>query len=98
MSTPEPARIVQPVPPARPDATTAPEPINQSAPVPAPVPAPGTEPFLSLHTAVVLLADAVIGLVIAALTVVSGTHPATAAVAGLTAAGVSTTALRALIR
>ncbi|MFD9195641.1 hypothetical protein ACFWCA_46490 [Streptomyces phaeochromogenes] len=53
---------------------------------------------MPLHTAVVLLAAAVIGLVIAALTVLSGTHPATAALAGMTAAGASITVLRTLIR
>lgn len=91
MSTPEP---VQPVPAARPDAAVPSEPTGRSGPVPT----PGTEPFVSLHTAVVLLAAVVIGLVIATLTVLSGVHPAAAAVAGLTAAGASTTVLRTLIR
>ncbi|MEU0650149.1 hypothetical protein [Streptomyces umbrinus] len=91
MSTPEP---VQPVQPARPDATGPSEPRDR----PGLVPAPGTEPFLSLHTAVVLLAAAVTGLVFGALTVVSGAHPGTAAVTGLTAAGASISVLRTLIR
>ncbi|MFJ2264032.1 hypothetical protein ACIOKD_38075 [Streptomyces sp. NPDC087844] len=92
MSTPQP---VPPVPAARPDAVASSEPAGRSGPVPA---STGTEPFVSLHTAVVLLAAAVIGLVIATLTVLSGAHPATAAVAGLTAAGAGTTVLRTLIR
>ncbi|MEV7141839.1 hypothetical protein [Streptomyces tauricus] len=87
MSTPEPAQSV----PADSSESTG-------QPVVVPAPAPGTEPFVSLHTAVVLLAAVVIGLVIATLTVLSGAHPATAAITGLTAAGASTGVLRNLIR
>jgi hypothetical protein len=90
MSPPEP---VQPIPPALPGTASPSGSAEQSRLAPA----PGTEPFLSLHTTVVLLAAAVIGLVIAALTVLSGAHPATAAIAALTATGASTTVLRTLI-
>ncbi|UPZ26359.1 hypothetical protein MUK60_42730 [Streptomyces sp. LRE541] len=91
MSTPEP---VQPVPAARPEAAASSGPASRCGFVSA----PGSEPFVSLHTAVVLLAAAVIGLVIAALTILFGVRPATAAVTGLTAAGASVTVLRTLIR
>lgn len=54
-------------------------------------------PFLSLHTALVLLAASVIGLVFAALTFLSGTSVAEAALAGLISAGGSVPVLRTLI-
>ncbi|PWS47651.1 hypothetical protein DLE01_30080 [Streptomyces sp. FT05W] len=60
--------------------------------------APAPEPFISLHTTVVLLTALVIGLVIGGLTALTGVHPATAVIAGLTAAGASTAVLRTLIR
>ncbi|MFE0453094.1 hypothetical protein ACFW2D_17775 [Streptomyces sp. NPDC058914] len=56
------------------------------------------QPFLSLHTAVVLLIAFVIGVVMGVLTVLTGAPVAAAAVAGLTSAGVSVPALRTLIR
>ncbi|MEV7796931.1 hypothetical protein AB0O68_33975 [Streptomyces sp. NPDC087512] len=55
-------------------------------------------PFLPLRTAVVLLTALVLGLVIGGLTALTGVHPATAVIAGLAAAGASTTALRTLIQ
>ncbi|MET9561824.1 hypothetical protein [Streptomyces tauricus] len=94
MSTPEPAQPAQYVRAASSESTGQPVVV----PAPAPAPASGTEPFVSLHTAVVLLAAVVIGLVIATLTVLSGAHPATAAITGLTAAGAGTGVLRNLIR
>ncbi|UPZ26687.1 hypothetical protein MUK60_01990 [Streptomyces sp. LRE541] len=95
MSTPEPAQRAQPAQYVR---AASSESTGQPVVVPAPASAPGTEPFVSLHTAVVLLAAVVIGLVIATLTVLSGAHPATAAITGLTAAGAGTGVLRNLIR
>ncbi|MCM2393758.1 hypothetical protein [Streptomyces albipurpureus] len=59
---------------------------------------PSTEPFLPLHTAVVLLAALVVGLVIGWLTALTGAPAATAVISGLTAAGISTPTLRSLIR
>ncbi|MFI5548079.1 hypothetical protein ACIA6E_30360 [Streptomyces sp. NPDC051815] len=71
-------------------------------PQPAPplqVPAASeSELFLPLRTAVVLLAALVLGIVIGGLTAFTGVHPATAVIAGLTAAGAGTVALRALIQ
>ncbi|MFH8613154.1 hypothetical protein ACH4D5_37380 [Streptomyces sp. NPDC018029] len=55
-------------------------------------------PFLSLHSAVVLLAALVIGLVIGGLTVLTGVHVAAAVIAGLASAGSSIPVLHALIR
>ncbi|MFC7841858.1 hypothetical protein [Streptomyces sp. NPDC057382] len=55
-------------------------------------------PFLPLHTAVVLLTALVLGLIIGGLTAITGAHPAAAVIAGLTAAGASTAALRTLIK
>jgi len=63
--------------------------------VPPPQPPPG--PFLPLHTALVLLAAAVIGLVVAGLTFLSGTPAAGAVLAGLISAGGSVPVLRTLI-
>ncbi|MGW7330141.1 hypothetical protein ACWGIU_16400 [Streptomyces sp. NPDC054840] len=57
-----------------------------------------TQPFLSLHTTVVLLTALVIGLVIGGLTFLTGASAAAAVIAGLTSAGASTTVLRSLIR
>lgn len=51
------------------------------------------EPFLSLHSAVVL-----IGIVVGVLAHLGGTPPASAVLAGLAAAGASVPVLRALIR
>ncbi|MET7842215.1 hypothetical protein ABZT45_27005 [Streptomyces sp. NPDC005356] len=65
---------------------------------PAVPPAPNPEPFLSLHTTVVLLTALVLGFIIGSLTAFTGVHPAAAAIAGLTTAGASTAALRTLIR
>ncbi|MEU5666533.1 hypothetical protein [Streptomyces longwoodensis] len=59
---------------------------------------PTAQPFLSLHTTVVLLTALVIGLVIGGLTYLTGVSVATAVIAGLTSAGASTPVLRSLIR
>ncbi|CAL9591464.1 hypothetical protein SUDANB120_05254 [Streptomyces sp. enrichment culture] len=66
-----------------------------SAPAPLP-PDPG--PFLPLHTALVLLAAAFIGVVVGGLTYLSGGPVAAAVLAGLTASGVSVPVLNSLIR
>ncbi|MER6539557.1 hypothetical protein ABT215_38415 [Streptomyces sp900105755] len=57
----------------------------------------GPAPFLTIHTAVVLLIAVVIGLVVGGLTFLSGGAVAAAVLAGLTAAGVSVPVLRSLI-
>ena len=56
------------------------------------------QPFLSLHTAVVLLIAFVIGIVLGALTVFSGAPMVAAVAVGITGAGGSIPALRSLIR
>ncbi|MDW4903215.1 hypothetical protein RB625_32910 [Streptomyces californicus] len=65
-----------------------------SSPVPTPQ---GPAPFLTIHTAVVLLIAVVIGLVVGGLTFLSGGAVAAAVLAGLTAAGFSVPVLRSLI-
>jgi hypothetical protein len=55
------------------------------------------EPFLSLHTTVVLLTALVIGLVIGGLTALAGAPATVAIIAGLTSTGASTPVLRTLI-
>ncbi|MFC8393109.1 MULTISPECIES: hypothetical protein [Streptomyces] len=57
----------------------------------------GPAPFLTIHTAVVLLIAVVIGLIVGGLTFLSGGAVAAAVLAGLTAAGVSVPGLRSLI-
>ncbi|MEV5645615.1 hypothetical protein AB0L67_36720 [Streptomyces flaveolus] len=57
----------------------------------------GPTPFLTIHTAVVLLIAVVIGLIVGGLTLLSSGAVAAAVLAGLTAAGVSVPALRSLI-
>ncbi|MFD9370566.1 hypothetical protein ACFWA6_23105 [Streptomyces sp. NPDC060020] len=56
------------------------------------------EPFLSLHTAVVLLAAILIGLTAGGLTFLGGSGAALCVLAGLTAAGGAVPVLRSLIR
>jgi hypothetical protein len=56
------------------------------------------QPFLSLHTAVVLLSAFSIGFVIGVLTYLTCAPVAAAVIAGLTSAGVSVVPLRSLIR
>ncbi len=56
------------------------------------------QPFLSLHTAVILLIALVIGFVIGALTLATGAPAAAAVIAGITSAGVSVVPLRGLIQ
>ncbi|WP_344283789.1 hypothetical protein [Streptomyces hebeiensis] len=63
---------------------------------PAPTPQ-GPAPFLTIHTAVVLLIAVVIGLIAGGLTFLSGGAVAAAVLAGLTAAGFSVPVLRSLI-
>lgn len=66
--------------------------------VSSPVPTPqGPAPFLTIHTAVVLLIAVVIGLIVGGLTFLSGGAVAAAVLAGLTAAGVNIPVLRSLI-
>ncbi|MFE6833819.1 hypothetical protein ACFVFI_03105 [Streptomyces sp. NPDC057705] len=56
------------------------------------------EPFLSLHTAVVLLAAVLTGLTAGGLTYLGGSGAALGVLAGLTAAGGAVPVLRTLIR
>ncbi|MET3982907.1 hypothetical protein [Streptomyces sp. PvR034] len=56
------------------------------------------EPFLTLHTAFVLVTAALIGCLVGVLTYFGGTHSALAVVAGLAAAGGAVPVLRSLIR
>ncbi|WP_329106804.1 hypothetical protein [Streptomyces sp. NBC_01439] len=55
------------------------------------------DPFVSQHTAIILLAGFVIGLVVGGLTFLSGTPAAGAVLAGLLSAGGSVPFLRTLI-
>ncbi|KQX65066.1 hypothetical protein [Streptomyces sp. Root1310] len=71
-----------------------PNPPVNSGPAGGSVPEP---PFLSLHTAVVLLAALVIGLVAGGLTALADAPAAGAVLAGLAAAGPSVPVLRSLI-
>ncbi|MBQ0867407.1 hypothetical protein [Streptomyces sp. RK75] len=59
---------------------------------------PPEPPFLSMHSAIVLLAAVVIGLVVGGLTFLSQFSAPRAVLAGLGAAGLSIPALRSLIR
>jgi hypothetical protein len=59
---------------------------------------PPAQPFLPLHTTVVLLTALIIGLVIGTLTVFTGVAAAGAIIAGLTSAGASVPILRTLIQ
>ncbi|WP_326667562.1 hypothetical protein [Streptomyces canus] len=56
------------------------------------------QPFLSLHTAVVLLIAFVVGAVLGVLTLFTGAPAAAAVAAGITSAGASISALHRLIR
>lgn len=62
------------------------------------VPPPPEPPFISLHTAIVLLTAVVIGLVVGGLTFLSDFSAPGAALADLGAAGLSVPTLRSLIR
>jgi hypothetical protein len=66
--------------------------------VSSPVPPPPEPPFISMHTAVVLLTAIVIGLVVGGLTFLSEFSAPDAALAGLGAGGLSVPVLRSLIR
>ncbi|MFJ4895942.1 hypothetical protein ACIP5U_39065 [Streptomyces sp. NPDC088788] len=76
---------------------------NASDPQPSPPPAPH-EPqgphvtHLPLHTTVVLLTAAVIGLVIGALTALTGVPVAAAVIAGLASSGSSIPVLRSFVQ
>ncbi|MFF3617299.1 hypothetical protein [Streptomyces sp. NPDC002580] len=59
--------------------------------------APVPEPFLSLHTTVVLLAALVLGAIVGALSAMTGAVPAADTLAGLGAAGVCVPVLNTLI-
>ncbi|KRD23370.1 MULTISPECIES: hypothetical protein [unclassified Streptomyces] len=56
------------------------------------------QPFLSLHSAVVLLIAFIIGIVLGVLTLLTGVPAAAAVAAGITSAGGSIPALHKLIR
>ncbi|KIZ15647.1 hypothetical protein [Streptomyces natalensis] len=58
---------------------------------------PEPPPFLTMHTAIILLAAILIGLIAGTLTFLSGTLVPAAVLAGLTAAGLSIPVLRSLI-
>lgn len=64
----------------------------------SPVPTPPEPPFISTHTAIVLLAAVVIGLVFGGLTYLSDLAVPGAVLAGLGSAGLSVPVLRSLIR
>ncbi|WP_234334600.1 hypothetical protein [Streptomyces sp. NRRL B-1347] len=68
-----------------------------SSPAPTPPNQPERDPFLSVHTALVLLTAAVVGLVMGGLVLVGGGTAAEAALTGLTAGGASVPVLRRLI-
>ncbi|MFI8933299.1 hypothetical protein ACIG3E_37230 [Streptomyces sp. NPDC053474] len=68
-----------------------------SSPAPTPPNRPERGPFLTVHTALVLLTAAVVGLVMGGLIFVGGGTAAEAAFTGLTAGGVSVPVLRGLI-
>ncbi|WP_327308207.1 hypothetical protein OG730_36165 [Streptomyces sp. NBC_01298] len=57
-----------------------------------------TEPFLTLHTAVVLLGALFAGLVTGGLSYLGGVHPALSVLSGFTAVGGAVLGLRSLIR
>ncbi|GAA1413980.1 hypothetical protein GCM10009639_67570 [Kitasatospora putterlickiae] len=63
----------------------------------APDPSTAPAPLMSMHTALVLLAAAFIGLVAGALTFLGGGPVAAAVLAGLTGAGASVSVLHKLI-
>ncbi|MGW0829599.1 hypothetical protein [Streptomyces prunicolor] len=71
---------------------------SQSAPSSPDERPPAQAPFLSLHTAVVLLTALITGLVIGGLTALTDVPAAAAVIAGLTSAGSSIPVLRTLIR
>ncbi|MGW0612004.1 hypothetical protein [Streptomyces sp. NPDC002788] len=66
--------------------------------MPTPPPPQDPEPFMTMHTALVLLSAAFIGLIVGGLSFFSGGPAAAAVLAGLTAFGISVPVLRSLIR
>ncbi|CAM5322040.1 MULTISPECIES: hypothetical protein [Streptomyces] len=69
---------------------------SPNPPIPPENSPPG--PFITQHTALILLTAFVIGLIVAGLTFLNGTPTAGAALAGALSAGGSIPALRTLIR
>ncbi|MFD8787219.1 hypothetical protein [Kitasatospora sp. NPDC059599] len=69
-------------------------------PLPSPNSAdqPGSAPFMTVHTAIVLLTAAFIGLVVGCLTYLSGSPVAGAVLSGLSSFGTGIPVLRQLIR
>lgn len=61
-------------------------------------PSPASQPFLSVHSAVILLTALVAGIVIGGLTALTKVPVAAAVIAGMTSAGSSIPVLRNLIR
>lgn len=68
-----------------------------SSSAPTPPDQPGRGPFMTVHTALVLLAAVVVGLVMGGLSFAGGRTVAGAVLSGLTAGGVSVPVLRCLI-
>ena len=68
---------------------------HPSTPTPPSPPEPG--PFMTVHTAIILLTAVVIGMIVGALTFLSGVPAAGAVLAGLTGTGTSVPVLRGLI-
>ncbi|MEE1782673.1 hypothetical protein PUR71_07015 [Streptomyces sp. SP17BM10] len=69
-----------------------------SSPTPTPASPPEPDPFLTVRTAIILLAAAFIGLIAGGLTFLSGGPAAGAVLAGLTGFGLSVPVLHKLIR
>ncbi|MFJ3791354.1 hypothetical protein [Kitasatospora sp. NPDC090091] len=68
-----------------------------SSPAPTPQNQPGPAPFLTVRTAIILVAAVVIGLVVGGLTFLGGGPVAAAVLAGLTGSGASVLGLHQLI-
>jgi hypothetical protein len=71
---------------------------SQDPQVSPPPPHSEPGPFMPVRTALILLASVVIGVVTGGLTLLCGTHPAGAVLAGLTSVGASVPVLHALIQ
>ncbi|QIK10207.1 hypothetical protein SLV14_007021 [Streptomyces sp. Je 1-4] len=69
-----------------------------SEPTPPPPVTHNSEPFLTLHSAIVLLAAGFMGLIVGSLTFLNGAVLAGAVLAGLTAFGASVPTLNRLIQ
>ena len=77
--------------------TTPPPPSTSTPPVPPTPQSPTQPPFLTVHTAIILLAAIVIGALVGVLTFLIAPIVAAATLAGLTAFGTSIPILRGLI-